>query len=119
MITKCSQSLFALRTSRHHGLPQDADALHTVVNKLTYATPAWYDFNTAADRAVDDYVDSFLRRSVKLNKLGYRDASTPSFDSLCERADEQLFGKITNNTQHLLYSLLPHRGGAPIGAGGS
>ena len=44
-----------------------------VVNKRTYANPAWYGFTTAADRG---RLDSFLRRFVK---LGYRDASLPSF----------------------------------------
>ena len=107
LLTKCTQSLFALRTLRHHGLP--LDALHTVfqavvVNKLTYATPAWYGFTTAADRG---RIDSFLRRSVK---LGYRHVSLPSFDSMCEcdNADELLSFKIVNNSHHLLYSLLPH-----------
>jgi len=42
-------------------------------------------------------------------KPGYRDASSLSFDSLCERADEQLFGKVINNTQHLLPSSLTTR----------
>ena len=35
--------------------------------------------------------------------------SLPSFDSLCERADEQLFVKIMKNKQHLLCSLLPQQ----------
>jgi len=41
------------------------------------------------------------------DRLGYRDAQSPSFDSLCEGADEQLFVKIMKNKQHLLHSLLP------------
>ena len=32
---------------------------------------------------------------------------SPSFDSLCETVDEQLFVKIMKNKQHLLRSLLP------------
>ena len=35
------------------------------------------------------------------------DAQSPSFDSLCETADEQLFLKIIKNKQHLLRSPLP------------
>ena len=104
LLTKCSQSLFALRTLRHHGLPQEAiQAVFqaVVVNKLTYATPAWYGFTNAADRG---RLDSFLRRSAK---LGYRDANSPSFDSMCDNADERLFSKIVNNSHHPLYSLLP------------
>jgi len=105
LLTKCSQSVFALRTLRQHGLPPDA--LHAVfqavvVNKLTYASPAWYGFTSAADRG---RLDSFLRRSGA--RLGYRDAHSPSFDSLCKTANEQLFVKIMKNKQHLLRSLQP------------
>ena len=104
LLTKCSQSLFALRTLRHHGLPQDAiQAVFqaVVVNKLTYATPAWYGFTNAADRG---RLDSFLRRSAK---LGYHDANSLSFDNMCETADERLFSRIVNNSLHPLHSLLP------------
>ena len=55
-----------------------------------------------AQQIVDDW--TLLRRSTR---LGYRDAQSPSFDSLCETADEQLFLKIIKNKQHLLRSLLP------------
>ena len=84
--------------------PQDAiQAVFqaVVVNKLTYATPAWYGFTNAADRG---RLDSFLRRSAK---LGYRDANSLSFDNMCETADERLFSRIVNNSLHPLYSLLP------------
>jgi len=106
LLAKCSQSLFALRTLRQHGLPPDA--LHAVfqavvINKLIYASPAWYNFTSAADRG---RLDSFLRRSAR---LGYRDVQSPSFDSLCKTADEHLFLKIIKNKHHLglLHSLLP------------
>ena len=36
-----------------------------------------------------------------------RDASSPSFDSLCERTDDELFGKITDNTLHSAPAVLP------------
>ena len=47
LLAVCSQSLFALRTLRQHGLPNDA--LHQVfqeivVNRLSYASPAWWGF---------------------------------------------------------------------------
>jgi len=47
------QLLFALRTLRQHGLP--ADALQVVfqvivVNKLSYAFPAWCGFASADDQ---------------------------------------------------------------------
>jgi len=104
LLTKSSQSLFTLRTLREHGLPpsnRHAVFQAVVINKLIYASPAWYGFTSAADR---ERLDSFLRRSAR---LGYRDAQSPSFDSLCETADEQLFVKTVKNKQHLLCSLLP------------
>ena len=45
LLNSCAQTLFAMRTLRHHGLP--TNALHaifhvTVVAKLSYASPAWW-----------------------------------------------------------------------------
>ena len=47
LLAACAQTLFALRTLRHHGLPDDA--IHVVfqavvVAKLSYASPAWWGF---------------------------------------------------------------------------
>jgi len=100
----CSQSLLALRTLRQHGLPDDA--LHAVfqaivINRLSYAFPAWWGFVSADDR---HRLDAFLSRSTK---LGYRSNSLATFTSICDDADNQLFDRITGNSQHLLHSLLP------------
>jgi len=53
VVSKCSQTLYALRVLRHHGLT-DA-GLHTVfrsvvVAKLLYACSEWSGFTTASDR---------------------------------------------------------------------
>ena len=106
LLSRCSQSLFALRTLRQHGLP--ADALQVVfqaivVNKLSYASPAWWGFASADDQ---NRLEAFLRRSTK---LGYRGSSMPTFASLCDEADERLFYQVTNDTRHLLHPLLPPR----------
>jgi hypothetical protein len=100
----CAQTLFALRTLRHHGLPDDA--IHIVfqavaVAKLSYATPAWWGFSSAADRS---RIEGFLRRSVALN---YRTVSAPSFRSICDSAGDKLFQCILHNSQHILFPLLP------------
>ena len=71
-----------------------------VANKLLYASPAWWGFASADDL---NRLEGFLRRSAK---LGYRATST-TFASMCSDADDQLFAKLTCNTQHLLYDLLP------------
>ena len=106
LLISCSQSLFALRTLRHHGLP--TDALHavfqaTVVSKLAYASPAWWGFTSAADR---DRLEAFLRRSAT---LGYRSTTAPTLSAICSEADDKLFEKITSNSSHLLHHLLPPR----------
>jgi len=61
LLVSCAQSLLALRTLRHHGLP--TDALHsvfqaTVVAKLSHASPAWWRLTSVADR---DHLEAFLR----------------------------------------------------------
>ena len=106
LLATCSQSRFALRTLRHHGLSDDA--LHTVfqaivMNKLSYASPAWWGFASAEDRG---RLEAFLRRS---SKFGYRASSSVTFAGICAEpdADSQLFARITRNSQHLLHQLLP------------
>ena len=93
-----------MRTLRQHGLP--ADALHavfqaTVIGKLSYASPAWRGFANAADKA---RLEAFVVRSAR---LGYRAASCPSLNTICDEADDRLFNRITSNTRHLLHPLLP------------
>jgi len=104
LLVACSQSLFALRTLRQHGLPDDA--LHevfqaVVINKLTHTSPAWWGFASADDR---NRLETFLR---KCTKLGYRAKHSTTFASICDDADCKLFTRFTGNTQHLLYPLLP------------
>jgi len=53
LLSRCPQSLFALRTLRQHGLP--ADALQVVfqaivLKKLSYASPAWWGFASTDDQ---------------------------------------------------------------------
>ena len=104
LLAACSQTLFALRTLRAHGLPVHAIyAVYqaTVIGKLTYASQAWWGFANAADL---ERVEAFLRRSVK---MGYRPEQSPTFASICSAADNKLFRNIINNTNHLLHPLLP------------
>lgn len=104
LLAACAQTLFALRTLRHHGLPDDAIKAvfqAVVVAKLSYATPAWWGFSSAADRG---RLEAFLRRSVLFN---YRSVSAPSFSSICSTADVKLLNDILRNSQHILFPLLP------------
>jgi len=104
LLAACAQSLYALRTLRHHGLnSRSIQAIFqaTVVSKLTYASPAWWGFASATDRS---RLEAFLHRSAG---FGYRSASDPSLASLCDEIENKLFADITANTRHLLYPLLP------------
>ena len=62
LLISCAQSLFALRTLRHHGLPTDALQIvfqATVVSKLSFASPAWWGLTSAADPG---RLEAYLRR---------------------------------------------------------
>jgi len=61
LLTSCAQSLFAFRTLRQHGLHNEAlQAVFQaiVVNKLSYASPAWWSLTSADDRM---RLEAFLR----------------------------------------------------------
>ena len=68
---------------------------------VAYSSAAWSGFTTADDR---QRVIAFLRRSKRCD---FCRQDLPTFEELLENSDEQLFNKIINNPQHVLYSLLP------------
>jgi hypothetical protein len=59
-----------------------------VVVKLAYASPAWWGFASAADKA---RIEAFLRRSVHFD---YRADSASTFVIICAAADDKLFALI-------------------------
>ena len=104
VLVSCAQTLFAMHTLKHYGL--EADALHavfqaTVVAKLSSASPAWWGYANADDKA---RLEAFLRRS---SKLGYRAESEPTLANICADADRKLFSKVLSNEMHLLRPLRP------------
>jgi len=104
IISSCSQSIYALKILRAHGMCDVAlQAVYrsVIIAKLTYASSAWWGFATATDR---QRIDGFLRRS---QRYGFCSPGMPLFSELCESADDKLFKKIINNDHHLLHSLLP------------
>ena len=104
VLAGCAQTLFALRTLRQHGMPDNALRAvfqATVESKMSYAASAWWGYTNAADRG---RLEAFLRRSVS---FGYRDASAPSLACICAQADEKLFNRILHDERHLLRTLLP------------
>ena len=69
VLGSCAQTLFALRTLRYHGLPEDAIyAVYqaVIVAKLSYVSPAWCGCSSVADRG---RIEAFLRRSDSLRVI--------------------------------------------------
>jgi hypothetical protein len=103
-ISNCSQALFALRTLRHHGLPDES--LHLtfsskVLSKLTYASPAWWGFISEGSK---DQLEGFLRKATRFN---YYPATQPNYSQLVTKFEENLFHTVASNPSHCLHSLLP------------
>ena len=79
-------------TSIHHA---------TVVARMTYAASAWHGFTQASDR---QRINSVIDRA---RRLGYCSPDTPTFDELCDTADDELFSKAVRLSNHVLHALLP------------
>ena len=98
-----------LRTLRSHGMyGMPPPALHavfqsTAMAKVTYAAPAWWGFTNSADR---NRLEAFVRRAVR---HGYCADTTPTFSSLCDKADLALFDNIITSSRptHPLHTLPP------------
>ena len=59
--------------------------------------PAWWGFAGTQDR---QKVQGFLRR------VGFCSSDLSSFNELCTQADQNMFSKALNNTDHVLHHLL-------------
>jgi len=106
VISKCAQSLYALKLLRNHGMCDDS-LRHVykvvILSKLLYASPAWWGFTSAADK---QRLEASLRRAVL---SGLYSVDDPSFSQLVEDMDDNLFAKIQHNPHHILYKLLPEK----------
>jgi len=107
VISRCAQSLHALKIMRCHGM--NSDALKTayklvVLAKLFYASPAWWGFATSSDKG---RIEAHVRHAVRLSL--YQDTD-PTASQLAEDADDTLtlFENILANP-HVLHHLLPSR----------
>jgi len=72
-----------------------------VVARLLYAASAWHGFTKATDRR---RINLLLKRA---KRHGYCMPDLPTFEELCDAADDQLFNKTVSNCNHVLHSLLP------------
>jgi len=72
-----------------------------VLAKILYATPAWWGFNSAADR---QRIEAFVRRCVR---HGLYRAIDPTLTQLIADNDDNLFRNMLYNEHHVLKQLLP------------
>ncbi len=91
LLSSCSQTLYALKTLRAHGL--STPALHNIycsviLAKLTYAASAWSGFAKQTD---NQRIDFFIKRS---KRSGLCPPDIPDFEQLCYNCDTRLFNAI-------------------------
>jgi len=104
LLSTCASSVHALRMLRTHGLPQqqlNVVASATTMASLLYASPAWWGYTSANDRARIDRLINRLRRG------GYLPTDHPCFEELANKADQRLFKAISTNKNHVLAKYLP------------
>jgi len=104
VVTKCNQSLYALRLMRQHGMQQNAlQAVFkaTSVSKLLYAAPSWWGYIT---KATLECLEGFIRRA---RKFGYYSPSDHDVKTLCKSADDCLFKRVLSNPAHVLRPYMP------------
>lgn len=104
IITSSSQTLYALKVLRAHGLGDksiQAVFRSVALARLLYASPAWWGFTAVKDR---QKIDAFLRRSIR---AGLCPPHLPTFEQHCIQADENLFHQVLYNPNHVLHPLLP------------
>jgi len=104
VISKCGQSIYALKVLRNHGMSDSAlrDVYRAVViAKLFYASPAWWGYASTSDK---QRIDAFIRRGVR---LGFYGAGDPTAQQLADDADETLFRAVRYSEHHVLRHLLP------------
>ena len=109
IINSCSQTLYALKTLRVHGLPNatlKSIYRSVVVAKVMYAACAWSGFTNSRDR---QHIDSFLHRG---KRSGFCPIDIQDFAGLCYTADVKLLKSVLVNCNHTLYPLLPDKSAA-------
>ena len=101
-ISKASQTLYALKTLKHHGLPLSSLSLTcklTLLPRLVYASPCWWG-------SIGE--DSRLRLQGVVNRAGRWGLCNQSIDinSICCQSDTTLFQAASSNSHHVLHPLL-------------
>ena len=101
---KCAQLSFALKTLRSHGLAGTAlwevTRAH-IINRLTYASSAWWGFCGTGEK---EQLGAVVTRLVRMQFLP---PDQPSLQDIIDAADMRFFRKILSNPCHVLASLIP------------
>ena len=103
VLSSCASSMYALRVLRSHGL--QPKMLHEVAKMTTiaslYASPAWWGYSSANDRA---RIDQLIR---KLKRSGFLPQVAPDAETLAREADDRLFKSILLDPNHVLRKHFP------------
>ena len=99
-----AQNLYAIKLLKSHGLKEQSIYLicqATVVSRLTYASPAWWGFTSAADR---QRLEAIINRAIR---WGFYKEDARTIEEICSMQETTLFNSILTNPSHVLYQYLP------------
>jgi len=103
LVTASAQTVYALHVLQSRGLCDTALQhvyIATVIARLMYAASAWRGLaSTSEHQRIDSVID-------RAHRNGYCAPDLPSFDVLCDDADDELF-KAVRLPNHVLHPLLP------------
>ena len=105
ILTKASQTTYALKLVKSHGLPTrylDIITNSTLFSGLSYASPAWIGFTSAED------LKRLQAVTARAHRWGLTSKSVPvDYQGMCDKADMTLFSKVVSMGGHVLHSMLP------------
>jgi len=104
LVTASAQTVYALHVLWTRGLGDNA-VQHiyraTVVARLTYAASTWRGLIKAPDcKRIDSVLDPTRHH-------GYCPPDLPTFEELCNIADDELFIRAMRLSNHVLHALIP------------
>ena len=103
-VTKGNQCLYALKTLNAQGMrdgPLFDVARSTLIQSLTYASPAWWGFASIGDKST---LQAVLNKAIRWGLYGGKHPL--ELAQICTTADMDLFKNIIKDTNHVLYNLL-------------
>ena len=102
--TRASQSIYALRLLRSHGLAGQRlfDVVSsTTLARLTYAMPAWIGYINEEQKG---RINAVIK---KLIRFQYLPPDQPLIEELSQKSDLRLFKSVISNPNHILNKFLP------------